>query len=340
MQADREAILAVLSRNLPNAAGFERYRWLYLDNPCGPARVWLAEDATTGEAIGTSAGYPKRVYVDGAVETVLNLSDFAFDQAHRTLGPALKLLRVTLEAMTDPSLSFSYDRPSEAMLAIYKRMGACAVSPLRRWVRLIEMRPALTRRFGGGAAVSLLGRVGDVLLHARDRLSAGASGVVVAPLVGNPGPEFDALDAELARSFPLRLERSAPYLRWRYLENVTAPHQILCARERGTLVGYLVFRPRENGVVGLVDLLTLGDGRVAAALVQTLFATARARGASAVWATVPRDSPVEAVLARTGFVPRGEDPGVVVYAPRASAERKSLLEDPHHWWMLAGDQDV
>jgi hypothetical protein len=341
LQADRETILAVLSRSLPNAADADRYRWLYLDNPCGPARVWLAEDASTGDAIGTSAGYPKRVYVEGAVETVLNLSDFAFDQAHRTLGPALKLLRATLDAMKDPDLSFSYDRPSEAMLAIYKRMGTGAVSPLRRWVRLIEMKPTLTRRFGAGLAVNLIGRVGDVMLHARDRVFGTATpGGNVTPLLGDPGPEFDALDAELARTFPLRLQRSASYLRWRYLQSVTAPHEILCARDHGSLLGYLVFRPREGGVMALVDLLTLGDPRVASALVRTLFATARARGASAVWATVMRNSPIEAVLGRTGFLPRGEDPGVVVYAPRATAERRTLLGDPQHWWMLSGDQDV
>ena len=341
LQADRETILAVLSRSLPNAADTDRYRWLYLDNPCGPARVWLAEDATTGAAIGTSAGYPKRVYVDGAVETVLNLSDFAFDRGHRSLGPALKLLRATLEAMDDPGLSFSYDRPSEAMLAIYKRMGAGAVSPLRRWVRLIEIKPTLTRRFGDGWAVSLIGRVGDAVLHARDRVFGDApAGVHVSAQVGDPGPEFDALDAELARTYPLRLQRSASYLRWRYLRSVTVPHEILCARDRGTLLGYLVFRPRENGVVALVDLLTLGDPRVPSALVRTLFATARARGASAVWATVLRGSPIEAVLERTGFLARGEDPGVVVYAPRATAERRALLDDPRHWWVLSGDQDV
>jgi hypothetical protein len=121
---------------------------------------------------------------------------------------------------------------------------------------------------------------------------------------------------------------------------VTAPHEILCARDHGSLLGYLVFRPREGGVMALVDLLTLGDPRVASALVRTLFATARARGASAVWATVMRNSPIEAVLGRTGFLPRGEDPGVVVYAPHATAERRTLLGDPQHWWMLSGDQDV
>ena len=39
--ADRELILGVLSRNLPEAASGKRHEWLYLGNPCGAARVCI-----------------------------------------------------------------------------------------------------------------------------------------------------------------------------------------------------------------------------------------------------------------------------------------------------------
>jgi len=132
LEVDRDRILAVLARNLPLAASVDRYNWLYLANPCGRSSVWLAEDAKTGEAVGTSAGHPKRVRVNGKVETALNLSDFAFDKAYRSLGPALKLLRATLEPMQKGEFAFSYDHPSDAMLAIYTRMGGQDVSKRER----------------------------------------------------------------------------------------------------------------------------------------------------------------------------------------------------------------
>ena len=114
---ERSRILAVLERNLPRASGSLRFDWLYLSNPAGNALVWLAENED-GEAVGTSAGHPRRLRVGGQVVTVLNLSDFAIDAYYRSLGPALQLLRATLAPMDEGRYAFSSDHPSEAMLAV------------------------------------------------------------------------------------------------------------------------------------------------------------------------------------------------------------------------------
>lgn len=338
-ERDRNRILAVLSRSLPAAATADRYAWLYLSNPHGRARVWLAEDAETGEPVGTSAGHPKRVWADGAQLDVLDLSDFAFDAAYRTLGPALKLLRATLAPIERADFAFSYDHPSRAMFAIYQRMGGRDVSARRRWVRLLKVSPQVARRLGGGLGSRLLGQAGDLALRAKDTLLPRRGDIAVEPLGGDCGPEFDRLDAALCRATRLRLVRSAAHLRWRYLRNVTARHEILCARRRGELVGYLVLRPREPDVLAIVDVIASDPG-APGALLEAAAALGHRRGASALWATVLRDSPVEALFPAAGFVARDEGPGVVMYAPKAPPALKAALEDPKQWWMLEGDEDV
>ncbi|MDB4992610.1 MAG: hypothetical protein JWM74_42, partial [Myxococcaceae bacterium] len=49
---DREVILAILREYFETVPGGEnaeaRYRWLYLDNPAGLARTYLALDSATG----------------------------------------------------------------------------------------------------------------------------------------------------------------------------------------------------------------------------------------------------------------------------------------------------
>ena len=338
-ERDRDRILAVLSRSHPTAAAADRYAWLYLSNPHGHAWVWLAEDAETGEPVGTSAGHPKRVWTDGAAVDVLNLSDFAFDPAYRTLGPALKLLRATLEPMDRGDFAFSYDHPSPAMLAVYQRMGGRDVSARRRWVRLLKVSPQVERRVGGGLGSRLLGQAGDLALRARDAIGARRGDVTVEPLAGDCGPEFDRLDADLARATRLRVVRSAAHVRWRYLRNVTARHEILCARRGDALVGWLAMRPRDPEVLAIDDVVAT-DPEAPAALLDAAAATGHRRGASALSATVLRDSPVEALFPAAGFIAREEGPGVVVYAPRAAPALAAALQDPKQWWMLKGDEDV
>ena len=113
---NRERILALLARNLPEASSPQRHDWLYLSNPWGTARVWLAEDVATGEAVGTSAGQPRRMRLEGETVLALCLSDFAIDAAYRSLGPALKLLQATLEPVRKGEYAFSL-RPFQSSRA-------------------------------------------------------------------------------------------------------------------------------------------------------------------------------------------------------------------------------
>lgn len=339
-EADRDRVLAVLSRNLPDAGSAARYAWLYLSNPSGRSRVWLAENARTGEPVGTSAGHPKRVRVEGRIETALNLGDFAIDRAYRALGPALKLLRATLQPVEDGEFAFSYEHPSEGMLAVYRRMGGRDSGRSERWVRPLRATPTLRRWWGDGAAVRLLGLAGDAALQGRDALDRRRRGVEVELLSGGCGPEFDRLDEALAGDAPVRLVRSSEHLRWRYLRSTIARHEILCARTGGELVGYLVFRPAPGDVLSVADLVTVRDPEVGAALVGELAALGRARGACALWVTVLAGSPAAQVFPELGFRLRDAGPGMVIYGPRAAAEAMDRLRDPTRWWTLEGDQDV
>jgi hypothetical protein len=128
-------------------------------------------------------------------------------------------------------------------------------------------------------------------------------------------------------------------VRWRYLRNVTARHEILCARRGDALVGWLAMRPRDPDVLAIVDVVA-ADPAAPAALLDAAAAAGHRRGANALWATVLRDSPVEALFRAAGFIAREEAPGLVVYAPRAAPALAAALQDPRQWWMLEGDEDV
>ena len=55
------------------------------------------------------------------------------------------------------------------------------------------------------------------------------------------GEEFTVLAQQQRGKFGLCLDRSAEYLNWRYISNPLARHEIVTARSKGRLVGYIVW---------------------------------------------------------------------------------------------------
>ncbi len=334
---DRQPISDVLRRNLPGAAPAERLDWLYGGNPCGPALVWIAEAEGSGEPVATSAAHPRRFRIEGRDAVALNLSDFAIDAPYRTLGPALSLLRATLSVIAEGRFAFSYDVPSASMLALYTRLGYAELGRMERRVRPLSLRPALERRIGPPAR--LLSPPLDVVLRVRDALVPAPRDVDVGLLGEGFGPEFDAVEEREGGRHRVRGIRSAAYLQWRYARHTMWPHETLCARRGGALLGFLVWREPEPGVLSVAELVDGGDLAVARALVRALAHLGRARGASALSVETLQGSPAADRFKELGFAKRDEGPGPVVYLPPGASASSDLLH-PRHWWFLAGDRDI
>jgi hypothetical protein len=332
--ADGAAIRAVLARNLPDAARPDRYAWVYESNPDGPALVWLAQDAT-GAPVGTSAAYPRRMHLDGSTVRALNLSDFAVDTAFRTLGPALQLLRATLEPVNAGEYAFSYDFPSESMRALYRRMGGADLGRKERWVRPVDLRPIAKRKMGDGIVGSVVGAAGQAALRARDALNGIPAGLSIEPLEGECGAEFDALDERLGRLRPVTGVRDARYLNWRYGRG---GYTFLCARRDGALEGFLVVGTEDPEVVPVLDLFAPEANGVCRGLVAGAVDFARGRGSEALWVEVLADSGSAKAVQALGFVKRDDTEGPVPFAGPESPHR-SLLADADNWWITGGDRD-
>lgn len=335
--AARERILGVLASSLPAAAGRERFDWRYLCNPDGPALVWLAE-GESGEVLATSAAYPRRMRVGGDVVRALNLGDFAVDRSHRTLGPALRLLRATLAPVHDGTYAFSYDFSNAPMHAVYRRMQVNSLGHIERWVQPVSMTRLVREKLGDRALAAVVGGVADVVVRARRSLRGRARGVSVDLLAAECGVEFDALDARLARGRAVAGVRDAAYLNWRYLHHPIWRHQIICARTAGRLVGYAVVRCPTPHTAQLVDLQA-EDTRAARALLARTEQWSAAHGAAALHVEVLAEGPAARVIKTLGFIRRESQAGPLVCAAVGSP-CAPILDAAANWWLMGGDRDV
>lgn len=331
LQKDKAALIAAQSAYLTPAADEARYDWLYLNNPLGPAKAWMAVETATGKTIGTSAAFPRQARVEGRDLAGWVLGDFCLCENYRSLGPALQLQRATLAAIAD-SQEFCYDFPSRQLSALYQRLG---IAPAARMVRMIKPL-RLERKFerlSSKNTARVLGFLATAVLRLRD-IAIGSTKTWEFELhQGRCGVEFTRLYLQaLPLSQRIEIVRTAEYLNWRYLSHPTVKHQILTARKKGELHGYLVFNTGEDGKTYIHDWCTGDNPRVLAVLIRDLCRRLRRDRFRTLTAFVMDSDPRRRLLAAMGFWSRESSP-VMVHWQEADAA-------PDNWLLVHGDRDM
>ena len=134
LDSDRNQLVNAFARYLNPRFDATRFNWLYLDNPHGKARAWIAYDAAKSDQIvGAAAAFPRRMYVHEGEDLAWVLGDFCFDPKYCSLGPALQLQRTLFNQVDSGEMSFWYDFPSQKMMAVYRRFH---IEPCDQIIRL------------------------------------------------------------------------------------------------------------------------------------------------------------------------------------------------------------
>ena len=332
--SDRALLMDLLSRNLSPDAGGRRFEWLYLENPHGPARVWVATDQGTGRGLGAAAAFPRRLLVRESVRLGYVLGDFCIDQHHRSLGLALQLQRACLEQIGSTPLLLAYDFPSERMMAIYRRMQVPPAGQLVRWAKPLRTNRKIGNLVRSQALAGLLAVPFNELLKWMDFASFPNSGWTIVYHEGSCKEEFTHLAHSVGSRYGSCVERSAEYLNWRYLRHPVVHHEILSARHDRELRGYVVFSHTDEDAK-IVDLFGFSDTRMWTALVAQVVALLRDRGVVTLSIPALASSPWTGLLKGWGFHPREVTP-IVVYGP---GEMSALDENTSSWFLMDGDRE-
>lgn len=333
LEADREAIIALLARHLNPAYDRRRFDWLYAKNPAGQGRLWVIADLASGAVVGTAGACPRRLYAGGREVTGWVLADFCVAPDRRALGPAVALQRACLDALADEIPSIWYDFPGSSMLAVYARLGIEPADSMRRMVKLLRIDRHAMRRLG------LLARpvraLVNQLLSLRGRSAGRTAGITCAPLATACDGEFSALAQATGDAHGTCVCRSAAYLNWRYLDNPIEPHEMVVARRAGDLVGYCVL-VRRGVVITVVDLFSSASVDAVPALLAHVTALARSRGAAAINVFVLDSHPWAPGLRRLGYTPREASAVITSTLPPGSVP-PGRTRPP--WFLTLGDAD-
>ena len=333
LETDRGALLNLIRRYLSAEMNESKFHWLYENGAHGPARVWVAQEASTKQVIGSAAAFPRKLRFGPQPTNGFVLGDFCMEERYRSLGPSLRLQRACLAALDEPGFEFLYDFPSASMMAVNQRIGLEETGKLVRWAKPLRTEEKIRHVVGSAPLAKGLSAVVDPLL-ARRGWQGNSQSCELQRQEGLCGPEFTEFDQQFAGQPGIRTVRDADYLNWRYLSGVRPCYELLTARRGGKLVGFVVSTATAEDA-SIVDLSAAEEdviGRLLFGAVERL----RGLGAATVSLNAGDVHPWSELFERAGFAPREHAP--IVVATRAGSAL-SKQEFRQNWFVMRGERD-
>jgi hypothetical protein len=328
-------MIRFMNQNLTPLSDERRFDWLYLANPQGTARAWIAYDEKGGEIVGTAAAFPRTTRVDDEEVTCWVLADFAVKKGYRSLGPALALQKACLAPVSEGVIPFCYDHPAAAFLPVYRRLNVTNVGKIVRYVKLLKLGKKLEEKVRYKPVARVLGAIGEFMMSLAEPKIPAPPDIRISILQGKAGPEFDRLNLLFLEKFRVCGHRSASYLNWRYLENAYGAHDVVVLRREGKLIGFAVL-VQKGFEATIVDYV--GDfDRSAFLLLEGVKEILRSRGAHSISMPVTAFHPLIPWLKKLGFIPR-ESSDVVFYA-KPGGRFDGIATDFRNWYWTHGDRD-
>jgi hypothetical protein len=335
LSQDRSNLISLFRRYLTRESTERRFDWLYLLGPHGKASAWVAELEEGNEIVGAAAAFPRRMYAGGAEFRGYVFGDFCIHPSLRTLGPALQLQRGCLQAVAAARAAVYYDFPSDAMTAVYRRLGIEPHGQLVRLAKPLRVDRALSRKLKSSPGTRLLGAAGNWALKARDSLLRRGGRTRIDRHQGPCGEEFSRFSEQARKAVEFCVAESSEYLNWRFLSHPFREFEFLAARSGDTLLGYLVLS-REGDDARIMSLRTLDEAHIANDLLLVAVDQMRKSGVMTLSASLLASDRRASLFESLGFRPRESRP--VVFHPSVVAEESNTTSRAQ-WHLMDGDRD-
>ena len=358
-QEARAEVEALWKRNLTlEQSAAEKFSWLYERAPHPPESLFLLDVNAPAppRAIGTAGVGIREIAVNQHHLRAGLLADLAVDREHRTVAPALRLVR-EVKAWALDELDLAYGFPNPVAEGVFKRVGYKLLGDLPRYVRVLRhhsyldrigeaelsrvptwLRPLAHdvlagRGWSQRAAVSAV----DLTLLGRDLGSLVAARRQEQFSVTESVPSgMDALWQRCRREHTVVSLRSQRVLEWRY---PSRPGRWWAAARSGSRLDAYAIVDRVGEVAHIRDLFG-GRAAMESLLRQLVFECYR-RGAASVSMRYLGDRWLSDLLRHARFDERKAHRRIFVgVSPKLERRLQAMLVDPACWFITDFDEDV
>ena len=307
IELDKSTILKLWAEGfvaLNGAVAEKKFQDQYLHNPAGVGQCFFMREQATGEAIGVQCLVPRQFYRGDKKIQAATMADFMVTLAHRSLGPALQLMRGCMEnGIAD--FDFLYGFPNQKAQSIFKRAGLSPLGNMARHVKLLKSRDFLQKKIGE-PWFSVASAIFDAVLYIADLVRYF---IFKEKYDWREMTAFDASFEKLWRkqvsSGLLISDRSENLLKWRYPPSHSWKIFAAYARNSTTLLGYVVWTQQGTNIT-ISDFLC--EANALPALLHSFSWKMRKYKARRITAEFFGPQPTQDALRHAGFEVRDQDP--------------------------------
>jgi len=243
-----------------------KYEWFYRSNVNSIGKIYLLFNGTQSSLVGVQGIAPRswRIATQGVTKTenqVGLLLDIAVDAQHRTLGPALKMIKNALGS-EEGNYPIYYAFPNEKSESIFKRIGFKELGQFKRFVKVLRFNKYLQKHIPGPIA-DIVAAILNAGVHIKDRAMLFT---VKRKFRGEKVTHFDAKFDELWNSsdYPKDIiaHRDAKSLQWYFGANpiYNTDTFVAISNSDDSYIGYVVFRRTDKNDVVIYDLFSRDTG--------------------------------------------------------------------------------
>jgi GNAT superfamily N-acetyltransferase len=300
-------VLKLLSEHIPGMDVARRHEWLYEQNPHGRAVTVIAYRTATGEPLGITSVFPRKVFVSGEMMLGSVAGDGYVRPAARRQGVAAALHAACLSAMRKEGIELMFGHPEPQSLGVLLKAGARAVTTVCRYARPGPLQ-RLSRWFSG--------------LTRRNR-------AVLEPLEGADARVRQVWERVVSPAMVMPV-RDPDHYAWRFGAAPSGIQKAFALTEAGRTRAICVLERRQRRVA-VVDLLAPREAYPA-----VVHALTEACDADVVTAQVNERAPEAWAFFTAGFFPR-QSKIFHVLAPEGA---NPALFQAARWYCTWGDGDV
>lgn len=333
---DKKEITDLWEKNFQDVPE-KRYEWIYENNPAGAPSCWIAKK--DGEVVGSTALFPRRLFIKGQAVTGGIAGDFSVNKEVRGFGPALSLQRETLSNYLKDGFDILYGLPNKRSEGVLKRSGYSVIGDIMSLTRPLRSQYFLKKNL----PLSIAGIASKPLdlamkIFARENFNVGYKEHSTEVLTSFDS-RFDRLWKKSLPNFTIIGERSSSYLNWRFAQS---PHNkysvfIIKLAKADDILGYVIFSTTDKRV-NIADIL-YQDGETVDILLSKFLLLLRRKGIDSVSISLAGCHDLVKKLLQYGFSVRGREGKLLALFPKDSPYSHCITEIKN-WHLMAGDNDI
>ena len=317
-----------------------KFTWFYQNNPYGPASCWIIMDTKTSTVVGSTAIFPRKVFVNGKLLLGGITGDFGVDRRYRIVGPALKLQKAGISESSKNNFAFLYGYPNEKSEPIQRRAGFNKIGSTSRMVKILRSEDYLTTHLTVPFIAKLFSKPVDLILKLLSTESSYKTSRHVAfDVLTSFDKRFDELWEKASTQYIVTGERTSEFLNWRFTQCPYKRYNIfaMTRKQTGEILGYIVYYfVRKN--VNIADLLVVDMNKHIDALLSEFILFQRKKSTETISVIFFGNEILMNKLKRYQFSVRSDVRNIVVYSP-TNAPFSSYLLDINSWYLMEGDND-